>query len=102
MNVEQYIEQELNIKGIDLMGDDIPLDSDCGSSCKHVIDTAKAMCDHCDTGNDIYDCDSRYAFIGHIVSAFGPNSRELRDFLEEEDNNIPEIASHICQCYIFG
>lgn len=106
MNVEQYIEQELNVTGIDLMGDEIPIDSTCGHSCKLVIDAARAMCDAIDAGEDIYECDARYSMIGHIVSAFGLKSQEIDDFLDLEKSEggatIIEFASRVCQCYIFG
>ena len=102
MNVEQYIQQELNVTGVDMMGDEMPLDSNCGNACKLCIDAAKSLCDEMDTGTDYYDC-NYYPFLGHVFSAFGDN--EEIDKLRSGDVTgleIIEMASQVCQCYIFG
>lgn len=106
MNVFDYLTTELNFPrdemgDDDLMGDNMPIDSNCGDSCKRAIDAAKQLFEF---NGHIDDCPARFEFIGHIVTAFGPNCDELKTFFDANDDRyeIANIAVSIVKCYIYG
>ena len=81
------------------MGDDMPIDSNCGHACARVIDACQELINY---DGDKYDCDARFEFLGHIVSAFGYNCDELQEFENADNEGIIALTETICSCYIYG
>lgn len=109
MNVYEYFIQELGScptqhDDKQLMGDEIPLDSNCGNDCKLCIDAAKDLIDELNEGKEYWDCvrQGRYAFIGHICAALGDRDEMKRLREQSDQQDIIEIACHVCEVYIFG